>query len=401
MFTCRFCNPFVAWRQWNVRKLHVARAEAHRVHDRPRRGASSPSKDKASSLCNERGGLPACNRNVLVCRRLVNIYPLPAWSRKCLHACSFPPDIQPGQAAPSGSTHASKQHGRSRQLAATTAARFLLGQFSVMQWASPAKMGPAKVGLPAMLCTQLCLLFFFSSMNGNILYSQSTQRYNTSSSVNPRPQKTPGRMTSGSYSFQENFHTTPSTSSKQHYHTSASNSQTMLSSSGGNRAQSSYPRRAEHSQPSTNSWRPGGFSPYFPSNKGPSNQPLHAYQPSVSHSAQSFSHTERPQASFPPGRAVEPAPHHVSQPAPLIRSVIYYAPPLYPDSAGQSAKTEPSPSPVHVTMQKSSHLPRVLTVTARGLGHWIKFKAQIPMLFEIIGLYIAMSTIFAPVVYVC
>ncbi|CAI7995924.1 Spermatogenesis-associated protein 22 [Geodia barretti] len=36
-------------------------------------------------------------------------------------------------------------------------------------------------------------------------------------------------------------------------------------------------------------------------------------------------------------------------------------------------------------MQKSSHLPRVLTATARGLGHWSKFKAQIPMLFEIIG----------------
>ena len=182
------------------------------------------------------------------------------------------------------------------------------------------------------------LFFSVRCMNGIILYSQSTQRYNTSSSMNPRPQRnfsTPGRMTSGSYSFQkskENFQTAPSTSSKQHYHTSATNPQTMLSHSSGSRAQSSYPRRAEHSQPSTNSWRPGGFSPYFPSNKGPSNQPLHAYQPSVSHSARSFSHTERPQASFPPGRAVEPAPHHVSQPAPLIRSVINHARPLYPDS---------------------------------------------------------------------
>ena len=135
---------------------------------------------------------------------------------------------------------------------------------------------------------------------------QSTQRYNKSTSTNVRPQSnfTPGRMTSGGY---ENFQTPPAHSRHQ-------TMSTTTSSSVGNRQQqsSSYPGTAIHSQPPTNSRKPGGFSPYFPpSNKGLGNQPP-PYKPTVTHSTQSFSRTERPQASFPPGRATEPALHHVS-----------------------------------------------------------------------------------------
>ena len=141
---------------------------------------------------------------------------------------------------------------------------------------------------------------------------QSTQRYNKSISTNVRPQAnfTPGRMTSGGYNFQrnkENFQTPPAHSRHQ-------TMSTTTSSSVGNRQQqsSSYPGRAIHSQPPTNSRTPGGFSPYLPpSNKGLDNRPP-PYKPTVSHSTQSFSRTERPQASFPLGRATEAAPHHVS-----------------------------------------------------------------------------------------
>lgn len=167
-------------------------------------------------------------------------------------------------------------------------------------------MGPAKVsnsyGIENSCSTVIFSVHRYSD-------GQSTQRYNKSTSTNARPQAnfTPGRMTSGGYNFQrnkENFQTPPAHSRHQ--------TSTTTSSVGNRQQSSSYPGRAIHSQPPTNSRKPGGFSPYFPpSNKGLGSQPP-PYKPTVSHSGQSFSRTERPQASFPPGRATEPAPHHVS-----------------------------------------------------------------------------------------
>ena len=132
---------------------------------------------------------------------------------------------------------------------------------------------------------------------------------------------TPGRMTSGGYNFQknkENFHTPPPTGSKR-YQTNSSNPQTVPPSAA-NRVQSSCDPagRGAQGQPSTR--RPGG--PYFPQNKASSNAPPPHRAQSGSQSFQSFSQMERQQASFPPGRAVEPAPHQVSHPAPLINEVI-------------------------------------------------------------------------------